>query len=214
MAKELEFPIKNHVPAGLRRFIYSQLFITPPYPTQSFSSQTIIVTGANTGLGLEAARHFYRLDCTRLILAVRSLAKGEAAKENIVASVRGRNDAGVIEVWKLDLSSTSSTLAFAEKAKGLERLDVLLENAGIANREWGTSEGVEMMVQVNVLNTFLLALELLPKLQDTGRKFEGSKPHLTIVSSEAHRLTSFKEVNAGDIYERLNDEGAFVGSER
>ncbi|KAF7626495.1 hypothetical protein AFLA_013886 [Aspergillus flavus NRRL3357] len=48
--------------------------------------QTVIVTGSNTGLGLEAARHFYRLNCSRLILAVRTVTKGQTAKEEIIGS--------------------------------------------------------------------------------------------------------------------------------
>jgi NAD(P)-dependent dehydrogenase (short-subunit alcohol dehydrogenase family) len=51
-----------------------------PLPTTSFKGQTIIVTGSNTGLGLEAARHFVRLDAPRVIIAIRSIKKGEDAK--------------------------------------------------------------------------------------------------------------------------------------
>ena len=43
-------------------FLYSQLFITPSYPTRSFTGETVIVTGSNVGLGYEAARHFVRLE--------------------------------------------------------------------------------------------------------------------------------------------------------
>src|SRR6266576_3948372 len=57
------------------RVIYSKLFLTPPYPTHDFTDKVIIVTGSNTGLGLEAARHFARLNCKKLVLAVRSTAK-------------------------------------------------------------------------------------------------------------------------------------------
>lgn len=79
-----EFPITRNLIAGLRTFFYSQLFVTPSYPESSFADQTVIVTGSNTGLGLEAARHFYRLNCSRLILAVRTVTKGQTAKEEII----------------------------------------------------------------------------------------------------------------------------------
>lgn len=210
-----EFPIELRLGCTLRTFLHSQFFCTPPPPTQSFASQTIIVTGSNTGLGFEAARHFYRLNCAKLILAVRTVSKGWTAKEDIVRSVRHRTDADAIEVWPLDLSSTESTLTFAARVKKeLPRVDVLLENAGVNHVTWSLAEGFEQTIQVNVLNTFLLALSLLPKLVETKSKFPDSLPHLVIVSSEVHRFTKFKEINAPEIYERLNDEKGFEGPDR
>jgi hypothetical protein len=55
--------------------------VTLPYPTKDFTGQTIIVTGANTGLEFEAAKHFIRLHASKAILAVRSLEKGRVAKK-------------------------------------------------------------------------------------------------------------------------------------
>ncbi|PYH83251.1 NAD(P)-binding protein [Aspergillus uvarum CBS 121591] len=206
-SKNPEFVISPNIGAGLRTFVYSQLFVTPPYPRDSFAEQTIIVTGSNTGLGLEAARHFYRLGCARLILAVRSTTRGEAAKEDILRSnITHRSDAGAIEVWPLDLSSTASTIAFAGRVKNeLDRVDVLVENAGLNSGEWTLCEGHEQAVQVNVLNTFLLAFMLLPKLRATRRltAAHAVHPHVVIVSSEAHRLTSFPEINAPNLYDEL-----------
>jgi retinol dehydrogenase 12 len=209
-AEQVEFPIETKLGAGVRLFLYSQLFVSPQYPKRSFATQTVIVTGSNVGLGLEAARHFYRLNCARLILAVRTASKGQAAKEDIVQSVKHRTDPDAIEIWPLDQSSTESTLAFAERVKTeLPRVDVLVENAGINSKLWVMSEGYEQAVQVNVLNTFLLALSLLPKLNETKSNFPDSSPHLVIVSSEAHRLTKFPEINAKNLYEKLNDEKSF-----
>ncbi|KIX96641.1 uncharacterized protein Z520_07907 [Fonsecaea multimorphosa CBS 102226] len=203
-----EFNFKLDIGHALGTFLHSQFFGTPPYPTQSFSNQVIIVTGSNVGLGFEAARHFYRLDCAKLILAVRTISKGQTAKEDIVRSVKHRSDgAEAIEVWPLDLSSTESTLAFAERVKKeLLRVDAVVENAGINHQSWVVSEGFEQIIQVNVVNTLLLGLSLLPKLRETRRKFPESSPHLEIVSSEGHHFTNFKEVNAPDIYAALNDE--------
>ncbi|GKZ28946.1 hypothetical protein AbraIFM66950_001904 [Aspergillus brasiliensis] len=207
----VEFPITPNLGAGLRLFFHSQLFVTPPTPTTSFADQTIIITGSNTGLGLEAARHFYRLNCARLILAVRTVSKGEAAKEDILrTAVQQRTDAEAIEVWPLNLSSTESTLAFADRVQSeLPRVDILVENAGINTADWVLTEGYEQTVQVNVLNTFLLALSLLPKLTDTKTVFPDSQPHLVIVSSEAHRLTTFPEINPPDLYAQLNNMADF-----
>ncbi|KAE8337308.1 hypothetical protein BDV24DRAFT_140255 [Aspergillus arachidicola] len=203
-------PVTPNLIAGLRTFFYSQLFVTPSYPESSFADQTVIVTGSNTGLGLEAARHFYRLNCARLILAVRTVTKGQTAKEEIIDSVKHRSDPDAIKIWELDQSSTASTLAFADRVKReLPRVDVLVANAGINPSNWVVTEGYEQAVQVNVLNTFLLALSLLPKLNETKEAFPESHPHLVIVSSEAHRLTNFPEINAPDLYAKLNEREAF-----
>lgn len=206
-----DFPISPRLGTGLCLFFYSQLFVTPKLPTQSFDKQTVIVTGANSGLGLEAAQHFYRLNAARLILAVRTIAKGQDAKEYILRNNPQRSDPAAIETWSLDLSSTESTLAFASRVKReLPRLDVLINNAGINSPEWKVYEGYEQAVQVNVLNTFLLALSLLPKLEaSTTVSDKESQPHLVIVSSEAHRLTKFPEINAPDLYARLNQKSDF-----
>jgi NAD(P)-dependent dehydrogenase (short-subunit alcohol dehydrogenase family) len=205
-----EFDVKLDFGLTLRTFLHSQFLGTPADPKTSFSNQTVVVTGSNVGLGFEAARHFYRLNCAKLILAVRTVSKGEAAKEDIVLSVKHRSDgAEAIEVWPLDLSSTKSTLAFADRVKGLTRLDAMVENAGIFNQGWFVDEGFEQTIQVNVLNTFLLALSVLPKLAETKQEYPDSSPHLEIVSSEAHRFSNFKELNSPDIYATLNDEKKF-----
>lgn len=109
-------------------FLYSQLLFTPPKPTHNYANQTILVTGSNVGLGLEAARWFVKLGAAKVILAVRSSEKGEEARRSIEASTKRK---GVVEVWSLDLSSYDSVKACAEQAESLERLDVLVENAGI-----------------------------------------------------------------------------------
>jgi NAD(P)-dependent dehydrogenase (short-subunit alcohol dehydrogenase family) len=214
--QSLEFPIKPNLGRMIGRFLYSQFFRTPVYPTTSFAGQTVIVTGSNTGLGLEAARHFYRLGAAKLILAVRTVPKGQAAKEDIARSITSRADADSIEVWPLDQSSTPSTLAFAERVRTeLPRLDVAVLNAGVNNPTFELSDdGYEQTIQINVLNTFLLALALLPKLNETKTNFPDSIPHLTVISSEAHRMTSFPEINTPDLYATLNDERAYAQQPR
>ncbi|KAE8315397.1 NAD(P)-binding protein [Aspergillus transmontanensis] len=193
-SQQPEFRITPNLIAGLHTFFYSQQFVMPSYPESSFADQTVIVTGSNTGLGLEAARHFYRLNCAHLILAVRIVIKGQTAKEEIIDSVKHRSDPDAIKIWELDQSSTASTLEFADRVKTeLPRVDVLVENA----------------VQVNVLNTFFLALSLLPKLNETKEAFPESQPHFVIVSFEAHRLTNFPEINAPDLYAKLSEREAF-----
>ncbi|KAJ9656178.1 hypothetical protein H2198_005140 [Neophaeococcomyces mojaviensis] len=184
-------------------FIYSQLFVTPHYPVKMYSGQTVIVTGSNTGLGKEATRHFVRLGAARVIMAVRNLKAGEAAKADIVGTTHC--DPNIIEVWSLDLSSNSSVKAFSQRASTeLERIDVLMENAGVAGDKFILDEetGQERMIAVNVIRTFLLALLMLPKLKESAKKFN-IKPRLTIVSSEVHGFTKFEQQKEQVIFDSL-----------
>lgn len=185
------------------KYLYSQLIFTPPYPKTKFTGQTVIVTGSNVGLGLEAARHFVRLDAQKVILAVRSLEKGEAAKESILKSEKKTAD--VIEVWKLDLSSYQSCKDFAKRAKGLERLDVLVENAGIVTEEWKITEDNESTITTNVVSPVLHALLLLPKLRETSVKYK-TVPRLVFVTSFVHWLTKFEEQKEENIFGALADK--------
>lgn len=177
-------------------------FTRLPYPETSFAGQTIVVTGSNTGLGLEAARHFTRLNAEKVILAVRNLEKGEAAKRSIEETT-GRK--GVPEVWQLDLSSYESVKEFVRKTDGLKRLDAVLENAGIATDKYTVFEDNESTITTNVVSTFLLGLMILPKLRETATKYNIT-PHLAIVSSEVHGFTSFPEKSSPNIFKTLNDK--------
>ena len=162
-------------------FLRSQLFFHPPYPTKKYTDQTIIVTGSNAGLGLEASRHFVRLDAAKVILAVRNLEKGEAAKQSIEAST-GRT--GVVQVWQLDLASYESVKDFAKRAQGLERLDVLVENAGIVTFNFSMMEDNESSITTNVVSPILHSLLLLPKLRETGAKYN-TLPRYVNVSQDS-----------------------------
>ncbi|KAJ6150019.1 short-chain dehydrogenase/reductase [Penicillium samsonianum] len=197
-----DFPISPNLGTGLRLFFYSQFFVTPQCPTHSFAKQTVIVTGANSGLGLEAAQHFYRLHCDRLILAVRTIAKAKRPKSIFYGATRS----GPIRKPSRYGPSTSR----APRRHGTAAVGRFVNNAGINPPEWKLYEDYEQAVQVNVLNTFILALSLLPKLEASAALAEKeSPPHLVIVSSEAHRLTKFPEINAPDLYAKLNEKSSF-----
>ena len=150
-------------------FIHSQLWATLPYPTTSFAGQTIVVTGSNVGLGLEAAWHFVRLDAAKVILAVRTVSKGLEAAESIAQST---NRERVTDVWELDLESYTSVQAFAKKVMKLDRLDVVVENAGIYAFDFTMAEDSERTITVNVISTLLLGILLLPKLRESSVKFD------------------------------------------
>lgn len=136
---------------------------------------------------------------------MRTVEKGERAKESILESTKCRSD--VIEVWPLDLCSYNSVKEFAARAnRELERVDVLLENAGIARGDWHWAEDNEQTITVNVVSTFLLAFLLLPKLRQTATQFN-TRTVLSIVSSEVHQMVDFEEKDAPEgIFNRLNDQ--------
>jgi len=126
---------------------------TLPDTVTDLRGRTVIVTGSNVGLGLEAAKRFYAMNPARLILAVRTLSKGEDAKRVILedgkkvgphGTVNGETN---IDVWALDLSSFESTQQFAKKCETeLERIDILLENAAVQTGDWSvTNDGCELV---------------------------------------------------------------------
>jgi retinol dehydrogenase-12 len=188
--------------AALLRLASEKYWYMPKYPDQNFKDQTIIVTGANVGLGFEGAKHFVRLGAAKVILAVRSVSKGEEARKAIEAST-GR--AGVAAVWELDLGSYQSVKKFAERVNGLDRLDAVVENAGIAVLEFSTFEDNESTITVNVVSTFLLALLLFPKLRESS-KATGVPSRLSIVSSAVHGWTNFEEHKADNIFDTINNK--------
>jgi len=170
-----------------------------PYPTQSFAGQTIIVTGANVGLGLEASRHFVRLNASKVILGCRSISKGEEAARSIEETT-GRK--GVCEVWQVDIGDFDSVKEFTNKVSKLDRLDVVVENAGIAAITYSEMEGMESTIAVNVVGTFLMALNLLPTLRKSGQE-HGRVPCLVITSSGVHARSNMAERFEDSIFEAL-----------
>ncbi|KAF2651111.1 NAD(P)-binding protein [Lophiostoma macrostomum CBS 122681] len=188
--------------------------LPPPDPT-SFQDRTYIVTGANTGLGLATAKNLVALSARRVILAVRSQARGDAAV-HLIEQETGRQ--GVAEVWLLDFASFESVTAFAQRVdlefQG-ERLDGVVCNASVAMETWETVKGVEMDVMVNVLGTFLLSLLVLPRLRSSART-TGQEAYLSIVTSgagffEKGTLEQIKEKGVLDLVEELSREGAEMG---
>ncbi|RVX70133.1 hypothetical protein B0A52_06305 [Exophiala mesophila] len=169
---------------GFQRFVDTQFrakVVRPP-PGTSFRDQTVIVTGANVGIGLEAARVLLSLQASHLILAVRSLDKGEAA----AGPLRKAYPKAKIEVWRLDMLSYDSIRDFSAKCSNLERLDVAILNAACSRIEFAInkSTGHEETFQTNYLSTALLAILLVPIMRSKKRTTPGSPPpRLAIVSS-------------------------------
>ena len=198
-------------PFSLLKFIYGQLFTALPNEQHDLSGKTIIVTGANIGLGKETARHLANMNPARLILAVRSIEKGQEAADDIKRTSKCNS----VEVWELDLGSFASVKAFAKRVDSqLDRLDILIENAGIATDRWQESEdGYESTLQVNVISTVMLALLCLPKLRQTVKTF-GIKPRIVLVGSEVHFWAKFVEQDAAKPIAELNKKDIFAPQDR
>jgi NAD(P)-dependent dehydrogenase (short-subunit alcohol dehydrogenase family) len=120
----------------------------------SFAGRTVIVTGANSGLGAVTARELARVGA-QVILAVRNTGKGEAA---------ARDMTGDVEVRRLDLQELASVRQFAD---GVDTVDVLINNAGVMAVPRGvTADGFETQIGTNHLGHFALTNLLLPKITD------------------------------------------------
>lgn len=124
----------------------------------SFAGRTVIVTGANAGLGEVTARELARVG-GHVILAVRNTDKGRAAADRMAGVATGR-----VEVRELDLQDLASVRRFAD---GIDTVDVLVNNAGImATKHAVTVDGFEGQIGTNHLGHFALTNLLLPKLTD------------------------------------------------
>src|SRR5215470_19935501 len=141
----------------------------------SFSGRTVIVTGANSGLGEVTARELARVG-GKVILACRNTDKGAAAASGMT---------GDVEVRKLDLQDLASVRAFAD---GVDAVDVLVNNAGIMAVPYAqTVDGFESQIGTNHLGHFALTNLLLPRITD----------RVVTVSSGMHLIgyVSLKDLN-------------------
>lgn len=156
--------------------------------------KTVIVTGANTGIGKETAKELARRG-GRVILACRDLDRAEQARAEIVLETANRN----VVVKKLDLGSMGSIRAFAKDINSNEpHVDILINNAGIMRcPKMLTEDGFEMQLGVNHLGHFLLTMLLLDKIK-------ASAPSRIInVSSLAHTrgTINFDDLNSAKSYD-------------
>lgn len=184
-------------------FVHTQFVLKIPQPSASFASKTVVITGANSGLGKEAAKHIVRLGASKLIIACRNTAKGSKAKLEIESSLGC--SPGIIEVWQVDVESPSSVKAFVDRANKLPRLDVLISNAGMQTTKFETSYGTERTVAVNVIGTFLLAVQMVPKLKETAKTYRVT-PHLTFVGSALYDAAKYPEKHGDNIFAWLSDK--------
>ena len=152
------------------------------------SGRTVVVTGANSGLGRITARELARAGA-HVVLAVRDSTRGDAA---------AREMPGSTEVRRLDLADLASVRAFAEAWDG--PLDVLINNAGVmAVAQERTADGFERQLGTNHLGPFALTNLLLSHVSD----------RVVTVASAAHRAgrIDFDDLNAERGYSRWGAYG-------
>jgi NAD(P)-dependent dehydrogenase (short-subunit alcohol dehydrogenase family) len=124
------FTITPEKEGSMSHYFYRQLTYTPPEVRGvSLDGQTAIVTGANRGIGFEVSRQLLDLGLSRLILAVRNEELGNVAANKLREGRKLPADA--IQVWSVDMNSYDSVVAFSKRAESLERMDIVILNAGI-----------------------------------------------------------------------------------
>jgi NAD(P)-dependent dehydrogenase (short-subunit alcohol dehydrogenase family) len=130
------------------------------YAVPSQEGKLVIVTGANSGTGKEAARRLAEAGAD-VVMAVRTVAKGEQAREEILA----RHPAARLKVGRVDLADLASVREFADGLAADGRpVDLLLNNAGVMAppTRMVTADGFELQFGSNFLGPFALTVRLLP----------------------------------------------------
>lgn len=148
------------------------------YVAKDMTGAVCVVTGANSGIGLAAARELARRGAV-LAMMCRSRERGERARNDIVAETGNRS----VSLFLSDFAELAQVRASVERIRRTyDRIDVLVNNAGIiADRRLITVDGNELTFQVNHLAHFLLTTSLLDRISASG---EG---RVITVSSDAHR---------------------------
>lgn len=198
---------------------------TADIPDQT--GRVAVVTGANSGLGLETARELARKGA-HVVMAARNLEKAAAAEHDILAEIPGAS----LEVRRLDLGSLDSVKTFAtDVVNAHDRIDILVNNAGVmATPRQETADGFELQFGTNHLGHFALTAQLMPALlrSDAGRvvtvtstgrhflaKLNVDDPHLTEGYNPWRAYGQSKRANshfALELDRRLRAAGAAVES--
>ncbi|UJR30223.1 hypothetical protein I4U23_017761 [Adineta vaga] len=141
-------------------------------PIKKIHNQTIIITGATSGIGRVCAVRLAKLGA-RVILGIR----GQERAERIANEISKESQGGLVIGYDLDISSLESIKNFAEK---IDHVDVLINNAGTVHEAYSiTTDGIEKQFATNYIGHFYLTQLLLPLLQNS---------RIVNISSIAHHL--------------------------
>lgn len=164
------------------------------------SGKVVIITGANSGLGLESTKAIAAKGAT-VVMACRNLRKAEAAKAEVLQQVPDSR----LDLMELDNASLDSVRAFADAFKAkYDRLDLLLNNAGVmAIPRTETKDGFEMQLGVNHLAHFALTGLLLDVLTRTP----GSRIHSVSSSAAFGGRIHFDDLMGEKAYNRWSAYG-------
>ncbi|WP_147534380.1 oxidoreductase [Bacillus marasmi] len=145
------------------------------------SEKIVVITGANSGLGLETAKYFVSTGNV-VVMAVRDIKKGEAAKNELLQLFPQAK----VDVIYLDLAKLTTVHHFADAfSKKYDSLDLLINNAGVMIPPFSkTEEGFELQFGCNHLGHFALTSLMLPLLE------KAKQPRVVTLSSIAHRTGS------------------------
>ncbi|XP_017287150.1 retinol dehydrogenase 14a [Kryptolebias marmoratus] len=159
--------------------------------------KTVIVTGANSGIGKATAAGIVELQ-GRVILACRDPGRAEEAAREIRQQTGA--DGSQVLVKQLDLASIKSIRTFCENIiKEEPRLDVLINNAGVYQCPYSrTEDGFEMQFGVNHLGHFLLTHLLLDLLKSSAPS------RIVVVSSKLYKRgeINFEDLNSEQFYDK------------
>ena len=183
---------------------------TPRIPID-LSTKTAIITGGTSGLGYECAGQLLTNNLSHLIITSRDERKGYEA----VKSLRSRFPNATIEVWSLDMLDYESIKVFVEQCSQLNRIDIVILNAGIVAGKFKVNEKTkhEECFSVNYLSTTLLSILLLPVLK-TKRPSGNEPSRLTLIGSGLALAATFSERNAPNIFSAFDDPALFKSTER
>ncbi|CAJ1082345.1 retinol dehydrogenase 12 [Xyrichtys novacula] len=167
---------------------------------ERLDGKTVIITGANTGIGKETARDLARRGA-RIIMACRDLERAEEARTDILEDTGNEN----LVIRKLDLSDTKSIRAFADHINKEERqVNILINNAGIMMCPYSkTADGFEMQLGVNHLGHVLLTYLLLDLIK------RSAPARIVVVASVAHTWTGLRldDLNSEESYDTMKAYG-------
>ncbi|KAG6965179.1 hypothetical protein JG688_00007351 [Phytophthora aleatoria] len=168
----------------------------------SQKGKTVIVTGANSGIGYEAALELARKGA-HVILACRNEGRGKEAEKRLREALESTHDAGNIEFMMLDVSDLGSVNKFADEFKAThDRLDLLINNAGVMAVPYAkTVDGYERQFATNHLGHFALTAHLFPLLK------QNTPSRVVNVSSLAHWSARLEHFTSESPIMRANDKG-------
>ncbi|XP_044728448.1 retinol dehydrogenase 11-like [Chrysoperla carnea] len=167
--------------------------------------KTVIITGANTGIGKETALDFAERGA-RVILACRNRTLAEKAKDDIIKKTGNRN----VVVYMLDMASFDSVRQFSKEIHENEsHLHILVNNAGVAGvGDQITKDGHNMVMQVNYFSQFLLTNLLLDLLK------KSAPSRIITISSVLHLMAKLNLRNLDEIAMHKLTHGVVYGNSK